>query len=105
MIIASVWVHIISGAIGLSLGSLILVSRKGTAVHKELGKFYVTFMTVMGLSGTLVAMNRGISISFYNGLLVAYLVLTGWFSLIDRMSKWQTWLEKLATLVSLAISI
>lgn len=77
MIIESlVFIHILSGTIGLLTGFTILLFAKGTILHKRIGKSFFYTMLVLGLTGAIVGFARWIPISALNGLLVCYFVLT-----------------------------
>ncbi|TQV84339.1 hypothetical protein [Aliikangiella coralliicola] len=73
-------IHIGAGAIGLISGSLALMFRKGSNQHKKSGKIFLVAMLVMALTGVFIAYSRSIMLSFANGLLVIYLVSTGWMA-------------------------
>jgi uncharacterized membrane protein len=77
MIIESlVFIHILSGAIGLLTGFLIILLAKGTNLHKRIGKSFFYAIMVLGLTGAIVGFSRWIPLSALNGLLVCYFVLT-----------------------------
>jgi len=70
-------IHILSGALGLLTGFAVLLVTKGERLHRRLGQGFFLAMMLLGLSGTLVGVARGIPLSALNGLLVCYLVLSG----------------------------
>jgi len=76
LIEALVFVHILSGAIGLLSGFAILLFKKATQLHKRIGKLFFCAMMLLGLTGAVVGFVRWVPLSALNGLLVCYFVLT-----------------------------
>jgi hypothetical protein len=71
-------IHIASGAIGLLLGIIILVLKKGDKLHKQLGKiFSVTMLLSAMLSFALSILHPNLFL-FCVGILTVHLVATGW---------------------------
>lgn len=76
MITGLVFVHILSGAIGLLSGFAVILFKKGSQLHKRIGKIFFYAMMVLGLTGAIIGFARWIPLSALNGLLVCYFVLT-----------------------------
>ena len=76
MIVSLVFVHILSGALGLLAGFSILFSAKGSPSHKLVGRAFFCSMMILGLTGAIIGFARWIPLSALNGLLICYFVLT-----------------------------
>jgi uncharacterized membrane protein len=77
--LTNITIHIAAGAIGLLLGSILLLTVKGSAWHIKLGRIFVGFAGVVcgsALLGTILF--RFIPLFAVLTLLVSYLVLGGW---------------------------
>lgn len=73
--------HITAAGVGLVSGALALVYRKGSALHRRAGDWFVASMLVMAGIGTAVAPflpQRG---SAVGGAFTLYLVVTGWMTM------------------------
>ncbi|MDF2180287.1 hypothetical protein P2G88_18680 [Aliiglaciecola sp. CAU 1673] len=70
--------HILAGIVGVLSGFAVLPLKKGSAIHRLLGKTFLISMLCLGFSGAIVAWIRDIPLSFLNGLLISYLVLTAY---------------------------
>lgn len=68
--------HICAGAIALLAGYSVIIAKKGQLAHKYLGRVYVVAMLALGLTGTYIAIMRGIPLSMLNGLVLCYFVLS-----------------------------
>jgi uncharacterized membrane protein len=76
MISAVLPVHILGGLLALVFGYIALFTQKGAAVHRKTGMGFVIAMTVMALSGALIATVKPDRGSIIAGLLTFYFVLT-----------------------------
>ena len=69
-------IHITSGAIGLLMGFLAILLRKGDQQHRRVGNIYVCAMLTLGVTGAIVAFVRDIPLSMMNALVICYFVLS-----------------------------
>ena len=72
--------HIISGALAVLAGALAVSVRKGGDLHIRTGRWFVGLMALSSLSGAVLGLIRfeDFFITFFAGLLGAYLVISGW---------------------------
>lgn len=73
--------HITAAGVGLASGTLALIYRKGSALHRRAGDWFVVSMLVMAGIGAAVAPflpQRG---SAVGGAFTLYLVVTGWMTM------------------------
>lgn len=68
--------HFMTGAIALLAGYSVIICKKGEASHRILGRIYVVSMLLLGLTGTIVALEREVPLSMMNGLVLCYFVLS-----------------------------
>jgi uncharacterized membrane protein len=74
--------HIASGALAVLAGALAIGVRKGGRIHVRAGRWFVRLMVLSSLSGAVIGLIRfeDFFITFFAGLLGAYLVLSGWLT-------------------------
>lgn len=74
--------HIASGALAVLAGALAIGVRKGGRIHVGAGRWFVQLMVLSSLSGAVIGLIRfeDFFITFFAGLLGAYLVLSGWLT-------------------------
>ena len=74
----SLVVHIVGGSLGILSGFVALSASKGRTLHRRSGTLFVWAMLAMCLSGTLIAVVRGVApaINVPAGLLTSCLVVT-----------------------------
>ena len=94
MIFIAVIIHILAGAIVLLSGYAVILTRKGGALHKKLGKLYVSSMLILGISGTIIAIVREVPISIMNGLVLCYFVLSA-INVVRQSDKQTNLLDRL----------
>jgi uncharacterized membrane protein len=70
--------HIISGTIGLLLGTYVLIRKKGDKVHKLLGKIFAIAMIMTGLSAFALSYIHPDFFLFIVGVFTIYLTFTGY---------------------------
>jgi uncharacterized membrane protein len=70
--------HIISGTIGLLLGTYVLIRKKGDEIHKLLGKIFAIAMNMTGLSAFALSYIHPIFFLFIVGVFTIYLSFTGY---------------------------
>ena len=73
-----IFLHIIAGTIALLSGFTAPFTRKGQKAHKQVGLTFLGSILVLGLSGAVVAWVRDVPLSFMNGLLISYFVVTSY---------------------------
>jgi uncharacterized membrane protein len=76
-------VHILGGMLALLCGYMALFSRKGATLHRRTGMAFVIAMTVMSLSGALIATVKPDRGSIIAGLLTFYFVVTAMLTVKD----------------------
>lgn len=80
-----VLLHIIGGLVGLTSGAVALSTRKGARLHRKSGMIFVYAMSVLSLSGALMAALKPERISVIAGLLTFYLVMTALLTVRRRV--------------------
>lgn len=77
-----VYAHIAFGTIAVLLGAVALVAPKGAAVHVAAGRGFVWAMIASSLLGAGLGLVKHdtLLITFFAGILGAYLVLSGWMA-------------------------
>jgi uncharacterized membrane protein len=70
--------HIISGSVGLLLGTYVLIRKKGDKVHKLLGKIFVIAMIMTGFSAFALSYIHPNFFLFIVGVFTIYLTFTGY---------------------------
>src|SRR5258708_39952501 len=80
--------HVCSAAIGLISGVLAMVFRKGSGLHRAAGDVFTLSMLSMGLVAAYLAIFMKPNVgNVMGGLLVSYLVTTGWMAGRRREQK------------------
>jgi uncharacterized membrane protein len=69
-------VHIVAGVVALLAGYVALAAGKGRLLHRKSGLVFVLAMMAMSLTGALMALLNGSSVSIVAGLLTFYFVTT-----------------------------
>src|SRR4051794_3100754 len=73
-------IHICGAVIGLLSGTLAMIFRKGSSLHRLAGNIFVISMIVMASSAAYIAQFlHPIRINVIAALLTLYLVVTGWW--------------------------
>lgn len=99
-----VLIHVVAGGICLASGAVALVSRKGELVHRRAGSVFVVSTSVMAGVATVLAVATGQWHSVIAGLLVLYLVVTGWRAAVHQ-SGTATPLDPWGAVFALGIAI
>lgn len=78
--IALTAIHVFSGTLAVLAGAIAALTRKGGQTHVRAGKAFVVLMTTSSLLGAAMGLIRfeQFFITFFAGLLGAYLVISGW---------------------------
>ena len=81
--IALTAVHVFSGTLAVLAGAIAALTRKGGSIHVRTGRAFVLLMTVSSLLGAVMGLIEfeQFFITFFAGLLGAYLVVSGWLTL------------------------
>lgn len=82
-------IHIAAGGLGLVLGAVALVAKKGGPIHRRVGLVFVYAMIVMGISAAMLG-------NVVGGLMAIYFVATA-LTTVRPTSSW-TWPINLAAL-------
>lgn len=72
--------HACFATIGLLSGSLAIVLRKGSGLHRAAGTIFFGSMLIMAASGVYMAALQGHTLNAMTSSLTAYLVTTGWLT-------------------------
>lgn len=101
--IALTAVHVFSGTLAVLAGAIAAFTRKGGGVHVRAGKVFVVLMTVSSLLGAVMGLIEfeQFFITFFAGLLGAYLVVSGWLTL-NRSAAFGRLLDRTLTAINLA---
>lgn len=90
--------HAIAGGIALLTGAIAIISKKGGRLHKKAGKVYFWAMTLVFITGILIAGYRWNKFLFLIAFLSYYSVFSGVRATqlkrlnIDQSARWYDWL-------------
>lgn len=73
-------IHIAGGMFAVVAGSISLLVRKGSRLHRTSGKVFVISMMVMGTGGAYIALMKWQPSNILAGVLSFYLVATAWLT-------------------------
>lgn len=76
------YTHIAAGSISLLCGTINMIAKKGGKLHRKVGRLFVAFMMLTGLSALVMAQIKPNAFLFIIGVFTIYLVGTA-----DRYSK------------------
>ena len=96
--------HIIGGSIGLTSGAVALSTQKGGKLHRKSGMIFVYAMTMLSVSGALMAARMPERVSVLAGMLTFYLVMTALLT-VRRSGQSSPWMEVCAMVFALGIGI
>ena len=88
-----VFLHVVAGTIAILAGFTAPFTRKGQKAHKLLGLAFFASILTLGLSGAVVAWIREVPLSFLNGLLISYFVVTS-FNVIKQRPDSINWIDQ-----------
>jgi len=71
-------VHVITGSIGLILGTIITLRKKGDKLHKLIGKFFALAIVITGLSAFFLSYVHPNLFLFIVGVFTIYLSVSGY---------------------------
>lgn len=74
--------HVLTGTLAVLAGAIAALTRKGSGIHIRAGRAFVLFMTLSALLGAALGLIKfeQFFITFFAGLLGAYLVVSGWLT-------------------------
>lgn len=96
--------HIIGGLVGLTSGAVALSASKGAKVHRKSGIIFVYAMSVLSISGAVMAALKPERVSVIAGLLTFYLVLTALLT-VRRRDRGFPWMDVGAMFFGLTVGI
>lgn len=90
--------HVLTGTIAVLAGAVAALTRKGGGVHIRAGKAFVVLMTLSSLLGAALGLIKfeTFFITFFAGILGAYLVVSGWLS-VHRSATSQVFMDRALT--------
>ncbi len=71
-------IHIFFGSIGLILGTLVMIRKKGDKSHKQLGKYFAMSMLLAALLSFSLSIIHPNIFLFTIGIFTMFMVITGW---------------------------
>jgi hypothetical protein len=71
---SNIFIHVISGSIALILGLIAIILNKGNRLHKQIGKVFLTLLSIVIITGLL-----GVFVFGRNSFLLVITVLSGYF--------------------------
>lgn len=94
----SLLIHILAGSLALLTGTLVLIIKKGTTVHKLLGHIFLVSMLVVGTSAVVMAVKNNNIVLLVIAVFSTYMVTTGKLSgnlkaSNKRTGIWYIWLS------------
>jgi uncharacterized membrane protein len=98
-------IHIVAGALAITLGAMALLASKGGLLHRRAGMVFVYAMLTMGVSGSILATKDSLTnINVLGGFMCAYFVLTA-FTAVRPVSIWTRRLNLIATAIGLVVGL
>lgn len=96
--------HVVFGTLGVVSGFAGLLSKKGSPFHRQSGKVFLVTMIVMGVTGSLLAIEVDMPLAAIAGVLTAYLVISSWLTVSRKVTagikvKWLMLLASSAILL------
>jgi uncharacterized membrane protein len=86
----TLYTHIFFGAIGLILGTIVLILKKGDKTHKRLGKFFSISMIIATLLSFVLSFIHPNIFLFSLGIFTIHMILSGWrFLSLKSLNKGQ----------------
>ena len=93
--------HILAGMLALVFGYIALFSKKGAALHRKTGMYFVYAMVTMSLTGAFMAFFKPTPASVAAGLLTFYFVTTGMLTV--RRVATPRWVNVIGVLIALGV--
>ncbi|GEA12175.1 hypothetical protein [Alteromonas sp. KUL49] len=98
-----VYLHILAGTIAILSGFCAPFTKKGQRAHRLLGLTFMASILMLGLSGAIVAHVKDIPLSFMNGLLISYFIVTS-YSTIKQPAQRVHFVDKLMVIFALLLT-
>jgi uncharacterized membrane protein len=96
-------IHIVAGGLAIVLGAIALVVRKGGWTHRRAGLVFVYAMLTMGISGSVMALQRSwTDANVLGGFMSAYFVITA-LTTVRPASAWTRRLDFTALAVAVGL--
>lgn len=84
---ASLLVHIAAGFLGLAAGFGAILSRKGSPTHRRWGRIFAVALLTTSVTTFVLMVLRPSPLLAAIGAFTAYLIVTGWLSIIRRLPR------------------
>jgi uncharacterized membrane protein len=98
-------VHIASGAMCLLVGTYLAIARKGTPLHRQLGRIYFRGMMVICGTGVVLATTTGNVALLMIAIFSGYMAVAGYRSPKIRKDGRLRWMDYVATGVMLTLGL
>src|SRR5512145_3201700 len=99
-----VLIHIIGGLVGLTSGAAALSAYKGGRLHRKSGMIFVYAMSVLSVTGPVMAALKPEQISIIAGMLTVYLVITALLT-VRRPRVRSRWVDVGAMVFALMVAL
>jgi hypothetical protein len=98
-------IHVAAGGLAIVLGAVALLARKGGTLHRRSGLLFVYAMLVMGLSGSTLALRKGLGDpNVVGGFMAAYFVGTA-LTTVRPASPWIMRINAGALAIALGVAL
>jgi uncharacterized membrane protein len=98
-------IHIVAGALAITLGATALLAPKGRVLHRRAGAIFVYALLTMGISGSILATKESLTnINVLGGFMCAYFVLTA-YTAVRPASVWTRRLNVIAIAIGLVVGL
>jgi len=104
---SAIYFHAFTGMIALVSGTAVILFKKGSALHKKIGKVFYLTMTLSALSSILIAWlpNHQNLFLFSIGVFTLYMLITGYSALRFKQNPHPTRLDYLNAITMLSFGI
>jgi hypothetical protein len=97
----NILIHVVAGSIALLIGLVIILTKKGTTNHKKYGRFFLSFLSVVVLTGLI-----GVFVFGRNTFLLVITVLSAYqgfsgYRTLQTKSNNPQWLDMLVAIFSI----
>lgn len=93
------WIHIISGTIGLISGGVVMISKKGNSKHKFVGKFFFYGMLTTSLVAIPMTFLRPNVFLFLISIFTIFMLLTGRKSITSPRKRISNVFDRILTVL------
>lgn len=77
-------IHVAGGTVGLLSGATALFAKKGQRLHRQAGVMFFASMTLMAMTGAVLAFMASVYITVLAGLLTLYLIASSWLTVLPK---------------------